>query len=97
MPRGGPKDWKPYPTKTGSDIVWVAQMSTESFDWIAVGMTARDAAVAMEKRWNEHARQRDLVRWDDGMGDSKTVGDYYGMWLRPLKLGKGYLDSDDES
>lgn len=96
MPQRGPKDWKPYSTKVGRDLVWVAQMSTESFEWIAIGRTAAEAARAMAARWDEHAGQRSLVSWDEGMGNSHTVGEYYGMWLRPLKIGRGYMDGDSE-
>lgn len=90
-----PKDWSPKKS------VWVAEMETESFSWIAVGETAKEAEKALAKRWDEHAEvmNRDygggVPKWNEGFR-STSVGEYYGMWLRELQLGKGYRDSESE-
>lgn len=81
------------------DIVWVAEMETERFSFVGAGKTKAQAEEALVKRWNLHAKNYDLARWNQGMGQSPTVGEYYGMWVRPMRLGVGYMDSeaaDDE-
>jgi hypothetical protein len=78
------------------DIVWVAEMHTGHFDFIGVGKTQAEAEGALAKRWNLHAKIYELPRWNQGMGQSATVGEYFGMWNRPMKMGVGYLDSESE-
>lgn len=76
------------------DVVWVAEMHTEHYQFTGVGRTKEEAEAALAKRWNLHAKHRNINRWNQGMGDSPTVGEYYGMWNRPLKIGEGYMDSE---
>lgn len=76
------------------DIVWVAEMFTEHFQFTGVGKTKDEAEEALAKRWNQHAKNRNLARWNQGMGDSPTVGEFYGMWNRLMKFGDGYMDSE---
>lgn len=76
------------------DIVWVAQMHTGHYDFIAVGKTKDQAEGALAKRWNLHAKIYELPRWNQGMGQSATVGEYFGMWNLPAKLGVGYRDDE---
>lgn len=87
----GPKDWSPIPT------VWLAQMESESFSWVGVGATPEEAAAALGRRWDEHALQMDagIPKWSERFGDT-PVGEYYGMWVRELQLGKGYRDNEGE-
>jgi len=95
MPKKGPKDWSPKPS------VWVAEMESERFSWIAVGATPKEAETALAKRWDEHAEmmnryhEGDVPKWNEGFNGT-PVGEYYGMWLRELQLGKGYRDSESE-
>jgi hypothetical protein len=76
--------------------VWVAEMHTRKFDFIAVGRTADEAEKALAKRWNKHAKAYDLDRWGHSTQsiDPGTVGEYYGMWVRPMNFGEGYMDGE---
>lgn len=78
------------------DIVWVADMDTRKFHFVGVGKTKDEAEAALAKRWNLHAKNYNLARWNQGMGQSATVGEYFGVWNRALKLGSGYLDDESE-
>lgn len=76
------------------DVVWVAEMHTPHFQFTAVGKNKEEAEAGLAKRWNEHAKANNLNRWNQGEGDSKTIGEYYGMWNRPLRFGFGYRDDE---
>lgn len=81
------------------DIVWVADMETPNFHFAGLGKTKDEAEEALAKRWNQHAKTYKLPRWNQGMGQSPTVGEYFGVYNRPLRMGVGYMDSesaDDE-
>jgi hypothetical protein len=94
MPKS-PKDWSPKPT------VWVAQMESEKISWIGVGATRKEAEAALAKRWNQHAETMNnyhgvnVPDWAEGF-DGTPVGEYYGVWVRKMQLGQGYLDDEDE-
>lgn len=76
------------------DILWVATMNTGRFDFVALGHTKDEAEEALAKRWNLHAKRYALPRWNQGMGQSSTVGEYFGTWIRPMKIGVGYMDDE---
>lgn len=86
-----PKDWTPKPS------VWVAEMESESFSWIAVGKTPEEAAAALGRRWDKHVLQMDgaIPKWSEGFNGT-PVWEYYAMWVRELQIGKGYRDSEGE-
>jgi hypothetical protein len=87
-------------------FVYVAEMDTEHYKWVAVGRTAKDAEAALAARWNKHVE--DVGRhdpeakppsWKKGFGGgetSETVGDYYGMWVRRMRVGQGYMEDEEE-
>jgi len=76
------------------DVVWVAEMHTPHFQFTSVGKTKEEAEEALAKRWNQHAKVNGLHRWNEGEGQSDTIGEFYGMWNRPLKFGVGYRDDE---
>ena len=81
--------------------VWVAEMTSESEDWIAVGRTQEEALDALRSRWNKRAAmiRRDggtLPNWDDQFADEPdSPSTYYDVTLRRLEIGKGYIGGDD--
>jgi hypothetical protein len=79
-----------------NDVIWVAQMDTESYTWIALGRTAEEAGKALADRWNRYAKNNSLPSWAKGW-EGSSVGDFYGMWLRPLKIGSGYMEDESEA
>lgn len=79
------------------DIIWVAEMNTPRYQFVGLGKTQDEAEAALAKRWNIHAKRYALNRWNQGEGQSATIGEYYGMWNRPMKIGTGYLGDESET
>lgn len=62
---------------------WVATMESESYSWVAVGKTEKEAMNAIAKEWNEgrgHTR-RDPMTADE-------LGEYYGIYCEFIKFGE---------
>jgi hypothetical protein len=75
-------------------MIWVAQMETQSYTWIALGRFPEEAEKALADRWNRHAKKEGLPSWTEGW-DGSTVGNSYGMWMRQLKIGNGYMEDEE--
>jgi hypothetical protein len=60
--------------------VWVATMSSESYDWMAVGQTEDEAVNAIVKEWNKGANRVKMTRED--------LEDYYCIWREFVKIGE---------
>jgi hypothetical protein len=75
----------------------VASMDSESKEWIAVGRTEEEARAGLVKRWNEIVPALGGETWDKANGGhGGDAGDYYGVRIQHVVLGKGYCDSEDE-
>lgn len=76
-------------------VVYVAEMDTGKFKFVALGKSAAEAEAALAKRWTKHAREYGLEPWNrPGTEDNETMGDYFGMWLRPMEVGVGYMEDE---
>ena len=60
--------------------VWVATMSSESYDWMAVGQTEDEAVNAIVKEWNKSANRVKMTR--------EELEDYYCIWREFVKIGE---------
>ena len=60
--------------------VWVATMSSESYDWMAVGQTEDEAVNAIVKEWNKSANRVAMTR--------EELEDYYCIWREFVKIGE---------
>ena len=60
--------------------VWVATMSSESYDWMAVGQTEDEAVNAIVKEWNKSANRVEMTR--------EELEDYYCIWREFVKIGE---------
>lgn len=60
--------------------VWVATMSSESYDWMAVGQTEDEAVNAIVKEWNKGANRAKMTR--------EELEDYYCIWREFVKIGE---------
>ena len=71
--------------------MFVAQMNSESYSWIALGETREQAGEAIRKKWNK--RQRNIHKNDPDFEVTiyKTVEEldnYYGIAYFEMKLGQ---------
>lgn len=63
--------------------VWVAEMETEHFSWIAAGMTAEEAINAVVREWNHgigHERREPMTK--------EELEDYYCLYAEFLEFGR---------
>lgn len=58
--------------------VWVATMSSESYDWMAVGETEDEAVNAIVREWNKSANRVKMTR--------EELEDYYCIWREFVKI-----------
>ena len=63
-----------------SQGVWVATMSSESYDWMAVGQTEDEAVNAIVKEWNKSVNRVKMTR--------EELEDYYCIWREFVKIGE---------
>jgi hypothetical protein len=75
----------------------VVTMESESKSWLAVGRTEEEARAGLRKRWDEIVVPLGGETWDrSNRGGAGDAGDYYGLRVQHVVLGKGYCDGEDE-
>ena len=83
--------------KQESPPLIVVTMESESKSWLAVGRTEEEATAALEKCWNQIVPPLGGETWDKSNGGGGgDAGDYYGLRVQHVVLGKGYCDGEDE-
>lgn len=60
--------------------VWVATMSSETYEWRATGRTEDEAINAIVKEWNKGANRTKMTR--------EELEDYYCIWCEFIKYGE---------
>lgn len=69
--------------------VYVAQMETESLNWLSVGETKEETKEAVLKRWNKHIKGqcerfgRSFTKWD-----LQALEGYYPITVERIILGQ---------
>jgi len=81
--------------------LYFAEMNSEKMSWVAFGLTETEARNSMRCRWNQHMRNLygdNALTWSKWKKEYGQFPDeYYGMWVRKVKTGKGYIDDESES
>lgn len=65
--------------------VYVSQMDSENFSWIAVGETPEKAERAILKLWNSAPERRERKTL-------KQLKEYYGMWTHEMTMNTAYYE-----
>lgn len=65
--------------------VYISQMESESFSWIAVGETPDKAERAIVKLWNSAPTRRDHMT-------RKQLQEYYGIWTYEMGMNTAHYD-----
>lgn len=74
----------------GDDLMFVATMDSEHFEWMALGKTEKEALEALRQAWNRN--QREAYKHYGGdmwlVETPNELMEYYGVWVEELKPGQ---------
>ena len=75
-----------------AEKVFVAQMSSECFDWLAVGRTEEEAKKSILKAWNRrqfHLKKSNYARSSYYFRNVDDLDEEYGITVTEIEIGKG--------
>jgi len=78
--------------KKKPEKIWLLTMESEHFTWLSTGRTKTEAKNAFIKRWDES--HPGTLSKDFKARFGENILDYYGAWIRLVKIGAGYCDTD---